>query len=71
MALIWLDLQDIASSALVDSAPGHQETPKPLVGLFSIKAWQVRKPLVSDVPHLEVSFKRTNQVDIPASVNVV
>jgi len=47
--------------ALVDSAPGHQETKNALLyaGHFLLSL---------RYPHLEPSFKRTNQLDIPASV---
>ncbi len=50
---------DRATSALVDSAPGHQETLKPPSGGFFI------------APFYQLSFKRTHQLPVPMPVDVV
>ena len=54
-----------------DSAPGHQETPKPPSGGFFICGLAGLGAISLGYPHQELSFKRTNQLSIPALVNVV
>ena len=60
-----------SSSALVDSAPGHQEAPKPPSGGFFIWSLLGLNVVSLGYPHHELSFKRTNQLFIPASADVV
>jgi len=56
---------------LVDSAPGHQETPKPPSGGFFVWSLVGLNAISLGYPYIEASFKRINQLHIPESVDVV
>jgi hypothetical protein len=57
--------------ASVNSASGHQETPKPPSGGFFFYGLASLDAISLGSPHQEPSFTRTNQIFIPVSVDVV